>query len=112
MHADGHAGFENLYRSSGIRDVACTAHIRRSSSTCTAQGSSIAEKVIARIGRVDALEKTVRCSSLDPRVEIRQATASTVFDDLEGWSAEQLHRHLQQDTPRCGDPSRADRMAV
>ena len=29
MHADGYAGFEDLYRSGGIREVACMAHVRR-----------------------------------------------------------------------------------
>jgi transposase len=29
MHADGYAGFNELYRSGGIREVACMAHIRR-----------------------------------------------------------------------------------
>jgi len=29
MHADGYAGFEELYRSGAIREVACMAHVRR-----------------------------------------------------------------------------------
>jgi hypothetical protein len=29
MHADGYAGFEDLYRSGAIREVACMAHVRR-----------------------------------------------------------------------------------
>ncbi|WP_170125972.1 IS66 family transposase [Pelagimonas varians] len=29
MHADGYAGFEDLYRSSDIREVACMAQVRR-----------------------------------------------------------------------------------
>jgi hypothetical protein len=29
MHADGYAGFENLYRAGDIREVACMAHVRR-----------------------------------------------------------------------------------
>ncbi len=29
MHADGYAGFEELYRSGRIHEVACMAHIRR-----------------------------------------------------------------------------------
>jgi hypothetical protein len=28
MHADGYAGFEELYRSGDIREVACMAHVR------------------------------------------------------------------------------------
>lgn len=29
MHADGYAGFNDLYRSAAISEVACMAHIRR-----------------------------------------------------------------------------------
>jgi hypothetical protein len=29
MHADGYAGFEELYRGGDIREVACLAHVRR-----------------------------------------------------------------------------------
>jgi transposase len=29
MHADGYAGFEDLYRGGAIREVACMAHVRR-----------------------------------------------------------------------------------
>ena len=29
MHADGYAGFEDLYRNGTIREVACMAHVRR-----------------------------------------------------------------------------------
>jgi transposase len=29
MHADGYAGFEDLYRSGNVREVACMAHVRR-----------------------------------------------------------------------------------
>lgn len=29
MHADGYPGFEELYRSGNIREVACMAHVRR-----------------------------------------------------------------------------------
>jgi transposase len=29
MHADGYAGFEKLYHTGRIREVACTAHVRR-----------------------------------------------------------------------------------
>jgi hypothetical protein len=28
MHADGYAGFEKLYRSGRVREVACMAHIQ------------------------------------------------------------------------------------
>jgi transposase len=50
MHADGYAGFEELYRSGTIREVACMAHIRRKFVDIQqSQGSAIAEEAIKRI---------------------------------------------------------------
>ncbi|GLO69431.1 hypothetical protein MACH17_09480 [Phaeobacter inhibens] len=49
MHADGYAGFEDLYRSGDIREVACMAHVRRKFVDIhRAQGSAIADEAIMR----------------------------------------------------------------
>ena len=58
MHADGYAGFEDLYRSGAIREVACMAHVRRKFvDVHRSQGSPIAEEAIQRIARLYAVEK-------------------------------------------------------
>lgn len=91
MHADGYAGFEDLYRSGDIREVACMAHIRRKFvDVHKAQGSTIAEDAIRRIALLYAIEKEARGSPPDRRVEIRQAEARRIFDDLETWIGAQL----------------------
>jgi len=91
MHADGYAGFEDLYRSGDIREVACMAHVRRKFvDVHRAQGSAIAEEAITRIARLYAVEKEARGLPPDKRVEIRQARAKPIFDDLEAW----LHARL------------------
>ncbi len=91
MHADGYAGFENIYRSGDIREVACMAHIRRKFvDVHQAQGSSIAEETIRRIGQLYAIEKAIRGLPPDRRAEVRQAKARPIFYDLEAWLAGQL----------------------
>ena len=91
MHADGYAGFEELYRSSRIREVACLAHVRRKFvDVHRAQGSSIAEEAIARIGQLYAVEKAIRGSPPDERASVRHDQAAPIFDDLEAWLAAQL----------------------
>ena len=51
MHADGYAGFEDLYRSGAIREVACMAHVRRKFVDIhRSQASPIAEEAIQRSG--------------------------------------------------------------
>lgn len=91
MHADGYAGFEDLYRSGDIREVACMAHIRRKFvDVHKAQGSIIAEKAIKRIALLYAIEKQARGSPPKERRALRQAEAKPGFDDLEAWLHAQL----------------------
>jgi transposase len=91
MHADGYAGFENIYRSSNIHEVACMAHVRRKFvDVHRAQGSAIADEAIRRIAQLYAVEKEARGSPPDRRVGIRQAKAAPIFDELESWLHDQL----------------------
>ena len=91
MHADGYAGFEELYRSGGVREVACMAHIRRKFvDVHQSQGSAIAEEAIKRIAQLYAVEKEARGQPPDIRHAIRQDKAKPILDDLEAW----LHLQL------------------
>ena len=92
MHADGYAGFEDLYRTGEIREVACLAHVRRKFiDVHKAQGSAIADAAIRRIAALYAVEKAARGLPPDKRVEIRQTEAKPAFDALEVWLNRQLH---------------------
>ena len=91
MHADGYAGFNELYRSGGISEVACLAHIRRKfTDVLQAEGSTIAEEAIRRIAGLYGVEKQARGLAPEERVEIRQAKAEPIFEDLEAWLNAQL----------------------
>ena len=99
MHADGYAGFEDLYRKGQIKEVACMAHIRRKFvDVFKSQGSSIAEHAIKPIARLYAVEKESRGSPPERRVELRQAKAKPILDDLESWLQSELPK-LSGKTP-------------
>jgi hypothetical protein len=67
------------------------AHVRRKFVDIhRAQVSAIADEAIRRIAQLYAIEKEARGSPPDRRVEIRQAKAKPIFDDLEVW----LHARL------------------
>ena len=92
MHADGYAGFEDLYRTGEIREVPCLAHVRRKFvDVHKAQGSAIADEAIRRIAQLYAVEKAARGLPPDGRVDIRQAEAKPAFDALDVWLNRQLH---------------------
>lgn len=53
LHADGYAGYEELYRRGDIHEVACLAHIRRKFFDIhVAQGSGIAKEALERIAEL------------------------------------------------------------
>ena len=83
---DGYSGFNELYRSGRVREVACLAHIRRKFvDVFKSQGSVIAEEAIKRIASLYGVEQQARVLSPDERVRLRQAHARPILDDLESW---------------------------
>ena len=74
MHADGYAGFEDLYRSGAIPEVVCMANVRRKFVDIhRSQGSLITEETIDRIAQLYAVEKEARGSPPDRPPELRRS---------------------------------------
>jgi transposase len=93
MHADGYAGFNELYRQGAVQEVACMAHVRRKFfDIYKSQGSGIAAQALERIALLYEIEKEIRGSPPDARKKARQEKAKPVFNDLELWLHDQLTR--------------------
>lgn len=93
MHADGYSGFNELYRSGAVSEVACMAHIRRKFvDVFQSQGLAVAEEAIRRIAELYAVEKDARGLPPQDRVQLRQSRSKPLLDDLEAWLAVQLAR--------------------
>ncbi|MAS96478.1 MAG: transposase [Hirschia sp.] len=93
MHADGYSGFEELFRSGRITEVACMAHIRRKFfDEARANGSVIATEAVDRIARLYGVENEARGQPPDVRLGLRQEKAKPVFDDLIIWLDQKLMR--------------------
>lgn len=91
IHADGYAGFNELYRGGAICEVACMAHIRRKFvDVFHSEGSVIAEEAIRRIAALYAVEKDARGLAPEERVLLRRDRAKPILDDLEAWLGAQL----------------------
>ena len=83
MHADGYAGFNELFRAGSVREVACLAHMRRKFvDVFHSEGSVVAEEAIRRIAGLYAVEKDGRGRPPEERVRLRQARARPILDDL------------------------------
>lgn len=75
LQADAYAGYEELYRSGRIIEVACWGHARR-------QASAITTELLERIGGLFAVEKKVRGQSPDIRRAARQSQSKPQLDEL------------------------------
>jgi len=93
LHADGYAGFEELYRGGRIKEVACLAHVRRKFFDIhLAQGSAIAKEALERIAELYRVEDAVRGKPPEERQQIRQGRAAPQLDSLDHWLRSQLTR--------------------
>jgi transposase len=86
LHADGYAGFDRLFETGRIREIACWAHARRKFfDLYEATGSPIAREALDRIGALYAIESEIRGKLPDERRAARQARAGPLLDDLRSW---------------------------
>ncbi len=95
LHADGYAGFAELYeRAEGkpvVTEVACWAHARRKFfDVHKANGSPIAKQALDRIGALFDIERAIAGKPPDRRRATRIAEAKPKLDDLAVWLDEQL----------------------
>jgi transposase len=86
LHADGYAGFDRLFETGRIHELACWAHARRKFfDLYEATASPIAKEALDRIGAFYAIESEIRGKPPDERRAVRQARAGPLLDDLHAW---------------------------
>lgn len=86
LHADGYAGYEELYRKRSIAEVACMAHVRRKFFDIhKATAAPIAEDALLRIAALYRIEKAIRGKPPDERRRVRQEQAKPLFQELQDW---------------------------
>jgi transposase len=86
LQADAYAGFNDLYASGRIQEVACWAHVRRKFyDLAQTHGSSIAKEALERIGALYAIEAEIRGRPPDERRQVRQVRARPLLDSLREW---------------------------
>lgn len=99
LHADGHAGFNDLYRarapdgSPRVREAACWSHARRKVFDLAAAGPApVAEEMLRRIAELYVIEARIRGAPPDERRRVRQAEAGPKIEALKIWIEDQLAR--------------------
>jgi hypothetical protein len=103
LHADGYAGFRDLYepkmvgQAAPIVEAACLAHVRRKFFDLAAAGPApIAEEALRRIGELYDVEATIRGAPPERRREIRQKQTAPRFAALREWLETKLKQLPQK----------------
>src|SRR6202011_4800112 len=87
IHADGYAGFNELFVGGRIVEAGCWAHVRRKFfDVHAATGSPIAKEALDRIGQLYAVEKTINGSPPERRQQQRQLQSKPIAEALAAWA--------------------------
>lgn len=93
LHADGYAGYEQLFKGGKITEVACLAHVRRKFFDIhKATGSPVAAEALTRIAALYGIEKQIRRKPPDIKRQVRQTKAWPLFDALQVWLSAQIDK--------------------
>jgi transposase len=93
IHADGYAGFNELFAGNWITEAACWAHVRRKFfDVHAATGSPIAKQALDRIGELYKIDKTIAGSPPDVRRGERQQRSKPIAEALAAWAETTLRR--------------------
>ena len=93
IHADGYAGFNELFAGDRIVEAACWAHVRRKFfDVHVATGSPIAKEALDRIGQLYVVEKAINGSPPERRQPQRQLQSKPIAEALAAWAAQTVRR--------------------
>lgn len=93
IHADGYAGFNELFAGNRITEAACWAHVRRKFfDVHAATGSPIAKQALDRIGQLYKIDKTIAGLPPDVRRGERQQRSKPIAEALAAWAETTLRR--------------------
>ncbi len=97
LQADGYAGYNPLYETGKVYEVACWAHVRRKFVDIAEKDKlPVALEAIERIAALYGVEKLVRGQPPDQRKAIRQARAGPLLDELKRWFNSELTKTLKK----------------
>src|SRR5438105_4161304 len=96
IHADGYAGFNELFAGNRIVEAACWAHVRlKFFDVHAANGSPTAKEALERIGKLYDIEKQINGRVPDHRRRERQQRSKPIAAALAVW-ADETRRKLSR----------------
>lgn len=90
LHADAFGGYDGIYASREIVELACWAHARRKFYDARSSDAQRAHHVLAVIRLLYDVERQVKEKKPDERAALRQARSRPLLDELHAWLKDQL----------------------
>ncbi len=99
LQADAYPGYDHLYATGKVREVACWAHARRKLYDIAVQGNApTATEALAWIKRLYAIEAAIRDAPPAVKRQRRQEEAKPILDNFKPW-LEAARRRLPPKSP-------------
>jgi transposase len=93
LHADGYAGFNAIFETGRVTEVACWAHVRRKFFDFhAAQASPAASEALDRIGALYGIEDKIRGLPPDERRRWRREKSQPLLEELRTWIGKTAQR--------------------
>ena len=93
IHADGYAGFNELFAGNRITEAACWAHVRRKFfDVHAATASTVAAEALGRIGDLYEVKRTIAGLPPEQRHSQRQKRSKPIAEALRAWAEQTLPR--------------------
>lgn len=90
--ADAHAVYDHLFKDGKIQEAGCWAHVRRYFFKSLGSDPPRARAALDVIGKLFALERTLKTASNEQRLSVRQTQSRVLLDAFEAWcDAESLN---------------------
>lgn len=91
LQADAYGGYDGIYHSQGVTEVACWAHARRKFFDAQDSDRRRAGEILALIGQLYAIEREAKDADEAGRLELRQSRSREILAEIREWlDAERL----------------------
>lgn len=88
LQADAYAGYDEIYQTKKVIEVACWAHARRKFFDAKDKSPAICNEAIRRIGLLYDVEREAKDRSAEDRLKLRQEKSVALLEEMENWLRE------------------------
>ncbi len=85
LQADAYGGYDGIYHSQGVTEVACWAHARRKFYDAQDSDPRRCGEILALIGQLYAIEREAKDADESMRLQLRQNRSTGILTEIRSW---------------------------